>query len=398
MHGGGGRHLYYNHSENVWRQELAKSLLQPQNEAFLLIGSKVGGVLLQERGGMTIGVAVVALIAAYAVFMLIIALVPLKPVPAQPLTKAAQPSGEEDAKLSVARKHVSFNVSGTAVSAWLFLPEKLSAPVPCIILGHGLGATKNAGLDSYAVRFQEAGFAALAFDFRHLGESGGEPRQLVWIPYQQEDFAAAVAYARGLTEINPASIALWGTSLSGGHVIVTAAKDHQIACVSAQVPLLAGDAGGMEVVRRIGLGHLLRMAFVHGLRDLVRSWFALSPHKIPIAGKPGTIAVLVDAGAWDAFCKLVPNDFINEICARIIIRMDKYHPIKYATRVRCPVLLQVCDQDIGIPPSIVEKAQQRLGNLARVIRYPIDHFDIYLGEHFEKAVSDQFEFFKKHLR
>ncbi len=83
MHGGGGRHLYYNHSENVWRQELAKSLLQPQNEAFLLIGSKVGGVLLQERGGMTIGVAVVALIAAYAVFMLIIALVPLKPVPAQ---------------------------------------------------------------------------------------------------------------------------------------------------------------------------------------------------------------------------------------------------------------------------------------------------------------------------
>ncbi|MFB0517199.1 MAG: alpha/beta hydrolase, partial [Candidatus Neomarinimicrobiota bacterium] len=253
------------------------------------------------------------------------------------------------------------------------------------------------GLENYAIRYQEAGFAALAFDFRHLGESGGEPRQLVWIPYQQEDYVAAIKYARGLDEVDPVKIALWGTSLSGGHVIVTAARDHRIACVVAQVPLLAGGAGGLEVVKRFGLGHILRMSFGHGLRDLVRSWFGLSPHKVPIAGKSGTIAALADAGAWDAFCKLAPDDFINEVCARILIRMDKYHPIKHAAQVHCPVLLQVCEKDIGIPLSIVEKAEQRLGQLAEVIRYPIDHFDIYLGENFEKAVSDQLEFFKKHL-
>jgi hypothetical protein len=28
---------------------------------------------------------------------------------------------------------------------------------------------------------------------------------------------------------------------------------------------------------------------------------------------------------------------------------------------------------------------------------PIDHFDIYLGENFEKTVSDHLDFFKKHL-
>jgi fermentation-respiration switch protein FrsA (DUF1100 family) len=345
----------------------------------------------------TIGIVLGAIIAAYGIFMLFMGLLPRKPVPAQPLEKVVRPTGEAAAKPAAARTDVSFEVNGTAISAWLFLPEERSAPVPCIVMGHGLGATKSAGLDSYAAHFQAAGFAVLAFDFRHLGQSGGEPRQLIWIPYQQEDYAAAIAYARGLEEINAAKIALWGTSLSGGHVIVTAAQDPDIACVVAQVPLLAGDAGGMEVVRAVGLGHLLRMSFGHGLRDLVRSWFGLSPHKVPIVGKPGTIATLADSGAWDTFCHLASDDFINEACARIIIRMDKYHPIKYAAKVRCPVLLQGCDLDIGVPPSIIKKAQQRLGERAEVIRYPIDHFDIYVGDNFEKAVSDQLAFFKKHL-
>jgi len=337
------------------------------------------------------------IIGAYAVFMLIVAIIPGFSVPKQPLEKARQRPKVVDKKPPWARKDVTFKVKEMSLSAWLYLPENLSVPVPCIIMGHGLGATKDAGLEPYAIRFQEAGFAVLAFDYRHLGESEGEPRQLIWIPYQQEDYAAAINYARSLKEIDPARIALWGTSLSGGHVIVTAARDSKIACVSAQCPLLDGDAGGMKVVKKIGIWYMLRMAFGHALRDLVRSWLGLSPHKIPLVGKSGSVAVMADADAWDTFSKLVPDDFINEACARIIIRMDKYEPVKYAARVRCPVLLQVCDNDISLPMSVVEKAEKRLGKLAEVIHYPIDHFDIYLGENFEKSVSDQLDFFKKHL-
>jgi hypothetical protein len=139
------------------------------------------------------------------------------------------------------------------------------------------------------------------------------------------------------------------------------------------------------------------MAFGHGLRDLVRSWFGLSPHKVPIFGKPGTIAVLADSGAWNILNEIAPDDFINEVCARIIIRMDKYRPIKHVSKIRCPVLLQACDKDIGIPIKVIEKAKKLLGERAEVIYYPIDHFDIYVGDNFEKAANDQLEFFKKHL-
>lgn len=345
---------------------------------------------------LTICIIIGCIIGAYIIYMFIIAVIPFKPVPEQRLEKTKQETSEGIVP-SRSRKDVSFKVKGTPLSAWLYLPEDLSAPVPCIIMAHGFGGTKDLGLDAYAVRFQEAGLAVLVFDFRHLGESGGEPRQLVCIPYQLKDYAAAIEYARGLEEINPDKIALWGTSLSGGHVVVTAAMHNKIACICAQVPLLGHGGGGMEIVKRLGLGHMLWMGFGHGLRDLVRSWLGLKPHKIPLFGRARSTAAMSDDDAWRFFNELAPDDFINEVCARINIRIDKYHPIKHISKVRCPVLIQACEKDIGLPKKVVEKAKNKLGELAEVIFYPIDHFDIYLGENFEKAVADQLDFFKKYL-
>ena len=138
------------------------------------------------------------------------------------------------------RLDVTFAVDGTPLKAWLYLPEDTSTPAPCIVMAHGLGGIRKMGLAKYAARFQGAGFAVLAFDYRFWGDSGGEPHGLIWIPNQLEDYAAAVAYARSRQEIDPARIALWGTSFSGGHVVVTAAEDQQIACIVAQCPGLDG--------------------------------------------------------------------------------------------------------------------------------------------------------------
>jgi dienelactone hydrolase len=217
---------------------------------------------------------------------------------------------------------------------------------------------------------------------------------LIWVPDQLEDWSAAIDYARGLKEIDPTRIALWGTSFSGGHVIVTAAKDHRIACVSAQCPGLDGRASIVMAFKREGFNFRMIM---HAQRDLVRSWFGLSPHKVPIVGKPGTIALMTTAGAYDTFEKLAPDNFVNEACARIIIRGDKYRPVKQARNVQCPVLLQICEYDDLTPISAAEETAELLGEYAEVKHYAIGHFDIYLGENFEKSVSDQLEFFKSNL-
>jgi len=335
-------------------------------------------------------------IGVIVIYLSIVTFVPGFKVPEQPLEQGKQRTDEADSRPSWTRKDVSFEVKGTLLSAWLYLPDNLSVPVPCIIMGHGFGGTKDMGLEPYAVRYQEAGFAVLVFDYRHVGESGGEPRQLIWIPYQLEDWSAAISYARGLKEIDPAKIALWGTSLSGGHVIVTAAKDNQIACVVAQCPGLDGRASVELLLDRVGIGYVFRMV-MHGQRDYLRSWFGLSPHKIPIVGKPGSLACLTTPDAYEFFRKFAPQNYINRVCARINIRGDKYRPVKQAQNIRCPVLLQVCEFDSITPKSAVEETEKKLGGYAEVVSYPIGHFDIYIGDNFEKAVNDQLIFFKKNL-
>jgi uncharacterized protein len=118
------------------------------------------------------------------------------------------------------RIDVAFNSQGVHCAAWLYRPDG-PGPHPCVILANGFGAIREMRLPAYAERFAQAGLAVLIFDYRHFGASEGEPRQLLDIKQQLADWAAAISYVRGLDDIDPERIALWGTSFSGGHVIET---------------------------------------------------------------------------------------------------------------------------------------------------------------------------------
>lgn len=340
----------------------------------------------------------IVLVAAACVYLAAVAVLPGFEVPRQPLTRPARvvPVLPHDNR-PVSRTDVSFSVRGTALSARLYLPRGLSGPFPCIIMGSGLGGTMDMGLEGYAAPFQNAGFAVLIFDYRYFGQSDGEPRQLIWIPDQLEDWTVAIEYARSLARIDPARIALWGTSLSGGHVITIAARDKRIACVAAQCPGVDGRASAEMAFEKQPIGYSLRM-LMHGQRDIVRSWLGMSPHVVPIVGKVGSVALMTSAQAYDAFAQLAPDSFINEACARIIVRGDKYRPITYAAHVRCPVLLQICQKDELLPVESIEETGRILGPYGEIKRYPMGHFDVYFGSNRENCTNDQIEFYRKHLR
>src|SRR3712207_6570143 len=140
------------------------------------------------------------------------------------------------------RLDVTFSSGGVDVAAWLYLPEEgvPAHPHACVVMAHGFAGTRRDRIDAYAERFAQAGLAALLFDYRSFGESGGEPRQVLDIGAQHDDYRAAVAFARAHEEIDPARIALWGTSFSGGRVVALAARDPSIAAVVAQIPFADG--------------------------------------------------------------------------------------------------------------------------------------------------------------
>src|SRR5437773_1372725 len=61
----------------------------------------------------------------------------------------------------------------------LYLPADAfpGARHPAIVVGGSLTSVKEQMSAAYARAMAERGFVALAIDYRHYGESGGEPRQ-----------------------------------------------------------------------------------------------------------------------------------------------------------------------------------------------------------------------------
>jgi fermentation-respiration switch protein FrsA (DUF1100 family) len=290
------------------------------------------------------------------------------------------------------RLDVTFGSGGEQLAAWLYTPDA-AAPRPIVVLAHGFGGVRTARLDAFARRFAEAGLAALVFDYRHFGDSGGEPRQLIDIERQLDDWRAAVAFARSLDGVDPGRVALWGTSFSGGHVAVIAAEDHRVAAAVSQAPFV----DGVWALRAAGPANMARLTFA-GLRDEVARLRGKPPYTIPIVGPPGSMATMNSPDAEPGYRALFSkgDEFVNEAAGRIGLRVGLYRPIRYAARIACPWLLLVCDRDVVTPPQPTLKAAARAPR-GEVRRYDLKHFDIYVGEAFERAVADEVAFLERHL-
>jgi uncharacterized protein len=290
----------------------------------------------------------------------------------------------------VERRDVTFESDGTVCAAWLYRPDA-HGEVPCVVLGHGFGAVRELRLDAYAERFAGAGLAALVFDYRHFGASGGEPRQLIDVRKQHEDWRAAIAYVRGLDGIDPRRIALWGTSCSGGHVVAVAAADEQIGAVVSQVPF----TDGLSAARALGLRPSLRLTAA-ALRDEYRERRGRTPYYIPTVGPPGSLAALTAPGAVEGVEAMTPPGFEQDLRSTPRVGLRPYNPYRRLREVRCPVLVCVCEKDNTTLPAPAITAAERTLN-AELVRYPIGHFDVYVGKAFERAVSDQTGFLTRHL-
>jgi len=267
---------------------------------------------------------------------------------------------------------------------------------PCVVLANGFGATVDSGLEPYVERFAAAGVDALAFDYRHFGASDGEPRQLLSIPDQLEDYAAAIAFARTLDGVDPDRIVIWGSSYAGGHVVPVAVADGRVAAAIAQVPAMDGVAALLNIARYAGPAHLARLTLA-GLRDLVASVRGRAPVTIPLVGQPGSVAAMSTPDAEPGYRAIAGPSWRNEVAARIALRTAAYRPGLQADRLPCPILLQLADRDAVAPVKAAQEAAWRATGRAEVRTYPIGHFDIYLGEPFERAIADQLHFLRRHV-
>ncbi|CCQ15910.1 putative uncharacterized protein [Rhodococcus sp. AW25M09] len=286
------------------------------------------------------------------------------------------------------RIDVTFDSHGDACAAWLYLPNG-THPAPVIVMGHGLGGTREMRLDAYAERFRAAGYACLVFDYRYFGASGGEPRQLLDIESQLQDWASAIAHARSRSDVDTSRIVLWGSSFGGGHVIVAGARDQRVAAVVAQCPFTDGIASGLASSTLTSM-----KLSVRALGDLAGSMIGRPPLMVSTAGRPGTTALMTSPDSYDGYLALAPDadeSFHNRVAARVALQIVRHRPGRRAKDVRCPILFVVCETD-SVAPAEATLRYARTAPLGEIKTYAAGHFEIYLGEAFERVVEDQLEF------
>ena len=94
--------------------------------------------------------------------------------------------------MPVPRGDVWITSHGEQLAAYLYRPDGREGPVPCVVMAHGFSGTRDDALPGYAEAFRDAGFAVVLFDYRHFGASSGQPRQLLDIRRQLQDYRAVV--------------------------------------------------------------------------------------------------------------------------------------------------------------------------------------------------------------
>ena len=291
--------------------------------------------------------------------------------------------------MPAARDDVRIPSGRERLAAYFYRPDT-EGRVPCVVMAHGFSATRDDALPAYAEAFADAGFAVVLFDYRHFGRSGGQPRQLLDIGRQQDDYRAVIHWARRADGIDPDRIALWGSSFSGGHVLAVAAGDSRIAAVISQAPF----TDSVAAIRAMPVRNILR-ASLAAVRDQLGALVGRPPRYVPAVGEPGSFAAMTAPEAKPGFDAIVGSESLwrNEVAARIVLHLSLYRPGRLASRIAVPVLFCVCGADATTPPGPSLEAARRSPR-GELRRYPYGHFAIY---HDPQVKADQVEFLRRVL-
>lgn len=290
-------------------------------------------------------------------------------------------------------EEMRFSVGDAECAGRLFRPEVANGHVPCVVMGTGFSCVRDQGLDAFAERLADAGFAALAFDYRHWGDSEGAPRSLMDSARQREDMRAAISHVRSLDGIDSARIAMWGYSMGTGHVQALALDGADVAAIVCVAPLLNSRS---SLLYSGGWGHLAKLT-VAGIRDMTRAVRRAAPYRISAIGEPGSLAVINSPDAMPGMKAISPpgSTWRNEVCARVALSAS-YELGRKVRRIDCPALYCVFEDDDVNPPQLSRRAAQDIPR-GELRTYPGGHFALVAEDIFDRVAVDQIEFLRRHL-
>ena len=195
-------------------------------------------------------------------------------------------------------------------------------------------------------------------------------------------------------DVDGTRIAVWGSSFGGGHAITVASRHPELKAAVAQCPFTDGLASALALGPSESLKVLPTVA-----KDFASMLGRRAPTMIPLAGPPGSLALMNAPDALPGYQALLPPDttFRNEVAARVAPTIMAYRPGRAAKKIKFPILFCVSNTDSVTPPAQTLR-YARTAPRGEIKRYEAGHFDFYLGDAFEALVHDQVEFLTRQLQ
>jgi len=282
-----------------------------------------------------------------------------------------------------ARRDVELLGAGDVVlRGWYYRPDAAdAAPVPGVVMAHGFSAVKEMALDRFAAVFADAGLAVLVYDHRNLGASDGEPRRLVDPWAQIRDYRRALDWLGSRPEVDAARLGLWGSSFSGGEVLVLGAADERVRAVVAQAPyvgnpeLADADGSSFASIRAAALGDEPGPGAV-----------VIGPLPV-VAPDASDAAMLPQPESWTWFQRAAGDapSWENEVTLVLDGAPAPFEPALAAARGAAPVLMIVATEDRVADTEVALAAFERAAEPKQLELVVGDHFVVYDGAGFEQA-------------
>jgi fermentation-respiration switch protein FrsA (DUF1100 family) len=287
---------------------------------------------------------------------------------------------------------------GVTLRGWFYPAQGTATPAPAIVMTHGMSGVKEMYLDDYAEYFAKAGLNVVVYDHQNFGDSDGSPRQESDPVLQHRDIRNAITYAMTRSEVDATRIGIWGTSYSGGHVLLVAAIDRRVKAVVSQVPGVSGSGMLTRLVRPDFVSHA--RAQLDG--DRMHRFTGGEPTMIPaVTPDPTGQAVMASTDSYEWFTKTAADrapNWKNELTARSLEMATEYEPGSYISRIApTPLLMIVASDDVVAPYQLALDAYAEAREPKEIRVIAGGHFDAYTGPGFDECASAAREHFLKHL-
>jgi fermentation-respiration switch protein FrsA (DUF1100 family) len=299
------------------------------------------------------------------------------------------------------RTDVEFSGSGgTRLRGWLYVADG-EKPGPGVVMAHGFSGVKEMFLDRFAEVFCAGGLSALVYDHRNFGASDGEPRQEINPWAQARDYRYALTWLAERAEVDAARLGIWGSSFSGGEVLVVGACDERVKAVVANVPFagLPGvdyadtrqhfEAMRANLLDESGGGFADVEGMVMGPVCVVPEEGVELPAFLP---QPESVEFFLQLGrdrvaSWQ-----------NQVTLRNAFGTDPaYDPGVCVEHLGKPLLMVVASEDRLAETAITLAAFERAQEPKRLELIVGHHFVPYVGAAFETAAGAARDFFLEHL-